>query len=197
MIKKIGVFVFLILFFIGIVFGIYYFSKSQKIEISFKRDDPKKRDNDAVTKKVNSDMELTLDQKIGQLFIISIKGKEVNSETEQFIKDYHPGGILLLGDNIGTETQLKEFIFALQKIALNDTGLPLLFFINQEEESLISKYNVSAFLSNSTYLTFFISTSVEPKNYIDMYKEKVKNEQISEKEVSELLKKILEIKQGV
>lgn len=132
MIKRIAVFLFFISFFGGIVFAIYSFSKSQKIEIFFKGDDAKKINIDSVKNVVDSNIELTMEQKIGQLFIVSIKGKEVGPETEQFIKEYHPGGILLLSDNIGGEAQLKELIFSLQKIALNDTGIPLFIAVDQE-----------------------------------------------------------------
>ena len=81
----------------------------------------------------NSELDsLTIDQKIGQLFIVGIDGKEMSSETREFIKDFHPGGILLLGKNIGTAQQLKQLISGLQEIALSDTGLPLFIAVDQE-----------------------------------------------------------------
>jgi len=76
--------------------------------------------------------QLTLEQKIGQLFIIGFEGKVLNSEIENLIKKLHPGGILLLKRNIGNEAQLKELISSLQEIALEDTGLPLFIAIDQE-----------------------------------------------------------------
>jgi len=76
--------------------------------------------------------ELTLEQKIGQLFIIGFEGKVLNSEIENLIKELHPGGILLLGRNIENEEQLKELISSLQEIALKDTGLPLFIAVDQE-----------------------------------------------------------------
>ncbi len=76
--------------------------------------------------------QLTLEQKIGQLFIIGFEGKVLNSEIENLIKELHPGGVLLLKRNIKDEEQLKELISSLQKIALEDTGLPLFIAVDQE-----------------------------------------------------------------
>jgi len=75
---------------------------------------------------------LTLEQKVGQLFIIGINGTELDVEMEQTIKDLHPGGILLLGKNIENREQVKKLILDLQTIAEEDTGLPLFVTIDQE-----------------------------------------------------------------
>lgn len=81
---------------------------------------------------------LSLEQRIGQLFIIGFDGKVLNSEIENLIKEMHPGGILLLKRNIENENQLKELISSLQEIALKDTGLPL-FVVVDQEGGLISR----------------------------------------------------------
>jgi len=75
---------------------------------------------------------MSLDQKIGQLFIIGIEGKAMNAGMESLIREVHPGGILLLQRNIENEEQLKELIISLQKVALEDAGLPLFIAIDQE-----------------------------------------------------------------
>ncbi len=75
---------------------------------------------------------LTMDQRIGQLFILGVEGKEMSQSTKDLISRLHPGGILLLGKNIGTKEQLKKFISDLQSISLADTGLPLFIAIDQE-----------------------------------------------------------------
>lgn len=76
--------------------------------------------------------DLTLEQKIGQLFIVGFEGKIINEEIEDFVRKYHPAGILLLQRNIENREQLKELTQGLQKIALADTGLPLFIAIDQE-----------------------------------------------------------------
>ncbi|MFC1663663.1 glycoside hydrolase family 3 N-terminal domain-containing protein [Patescibacteria group bacterium] len=75
---------------------------------------------------------LSLEQKIGQLFIIGFEGKEVTPELESLIKTLHPGGILLLGRNIDNPKQLKNLIEKLQEISSNDVGFSLFVAIDQE-----------------------------------------------------------------
>lgn len=77
---------------------------------------------------------LTLEQKIGQLFLIGFEGKTLIPEAEKLIKDLHPGGIVLFSRNIENETQLKNLIENLQEISLADTGLPLFIAVDQEGE---------------------------------------------------------------
>lgn len=75
---------------------------------------------------------LSLDQKIGQMFMVGFEEKEITSEIEAFIKEIHPGGVLLLGRNIETKEQLTALIDSLQKIAKEDTRLPLFVAVDQE-----------------------------------------------------------------
>lgn len=75
---------------------------------------------------------LTLEQKIGQLFIMGIEGDEVTENTENLIKTLHPGGILLLGRNVKDSKQLKNFITELQEISIKNSGIPLFIAVDQE-----------------------------------------------------------------
>lgn len=75
---------------------------------------------------------LSLEQKIGQLFLIGFDGKILTPEIEKLLKELHPGGILLLAKNIENEKQLKELVNSLQMITVEDTGLPLFIAIDQE-----------------------------------------------------------------
>lgn len=79
---------------------------------------------------------LTLEQKVGQMFIIGFEGIVLTPELRDLIKEIHPGGILLLKRNIKNEKQLKDLINDLQKAALEDTGLPLFIAVDQEGEPL-------------------------------------------------------------
>lgn len=73
-----------------------------------------------------------LENKLGQLFIIGIEGKEVTSEIKELFRKYHPGGILLLSKNIESPVQLKELTQDLQSLSLQETGLPLFVAVDQE-----------------------------------------------------------------
>jgi len=77
-------------------------------------------------------VDLTIEQQVGQMFIIGFDGTVVTPEIEKEIKELHPGGILLLGRNIESKEQVKKLIADLQAIAQEDTGLPLLIAVDQE-----------------------------------------------------------------
>lgn len=85
---------------------------------------------EALTSKYLKD--LTLEQRIGQLFIVGIEGTKVGPETEELIKNFYPGGILLLKKNIEEPEQLKKFINDLQTLSLRAGGLPLFIAVDQE-----------------------------------------------------------------
>lgn len=74
----------------------------------------------------------SLDQKIGQFFIVGFDGTIFNKEIESLIKEFHPGGVLLLKKNIESEKQLKTLISSLQKTS----DIPLFISIDQEGEYL-------------------------------------------------------------
>lgn len=75
---------------------------------------------------------LSLDQKIGQLFVIGVKGSVFDEKMAQLIKELHPGGILLLKDNVQNAEQLKGLISSLQEASFKDSGLPLFIAVDQE-----------------------------------------------------------------
>jgi beta-N-acetylhexosaminidase len=75
---------------------------------------------------------LTYEQKVGQIFMIGFDGTEVTQELESLMREVHPGAVLLLGKNIENEEQLKKLTSDLQKISMEDTGLPLLIAVDQE-----------------------------------------------------------------
>ncbi len=76
--------------------------------------------------------ELTLEKKLGQLFLVGFEGKTLTPELAQFLKKYRPGGLLLLSKNIENKDQLKKLISDVQKISLKETGLPLFIAVDQE-----------------------------------------------------------------
>ena len=75
---------------------------------------------------------LTIEQKVGQLFIIGFEGKKLDRNLQDLMEEIQPGGILLLKRNIKNEKQLKELIEKLQEISIKNTGLPLFVAVDQE-----------------------------------------------------------------
>lgn len=75
---------------------------------------------------------MSLREKIGQLFLMGVNGTSLSRSTEALIKDIRPGGILLLKKNISDETQTKKLASDLQQASLANTGIPLLIGVDQE-----------------------------------------------------------------
>jgi len=71
-------------------------------------------------------------QKIGRLFIGCIPGPELDDQTITLIRDYHLGGIILFDRNIRDPIQLARLCKDLQKVSMENSGLPLFLAIDQE-----------------------------------------------------------------
>lgn len=73
---------------------------------------------------------MTLDEKIGQMFMFGIEGTVLDDALAEHIKNIMPGGIILFGRNADNPEQLLELINSLKKI--NSDRIPL--FISVDEE---------------------------------------------------------------
>ncbi len=71
--------------------------------------------------------EMTFNEKIGQLFMLSVD-QNFNENTNSLIRDYHIGGVILLGYNITSKTNVKQFITKINSIS----NTPLLIATDQE-----------------------------------------------------------------
>lgn len=76
--------------------------------------------------------QLTIEEKIGQLFMYGIHGLEVTDETIELIKTYKVGNIILFTRNIESSKQVYKLTQALQKLAYEHIQIPLLISIDQE-----------------------------------------------------------------
>ena len=80
---------------------------------------------------------LSLEQKVGQLFLIGFEGTAVTPELEQLFAAVHPGGVILFGRNIESEAQLAQLISGLQALADAAGGKPLFVAIDQEGGEIV------------------------------------------------------------
>ena len=81
---------------------------------------------DPIIEKINS---MTLDEKIGQMFIMGMDGYYVDDFTNAMIEDYHIGGIILFGRNIRDSNQLLELTNSLNEV---NNKIPLFISIDEE-----------------------------------------------------------------
>ena len=88
--------------------------------------------------------QMTIEEKIGQLFIFGFNGTTLNPDIQNMIENRDIGGVLLLNKNIQDTKQLKRLNRDLQSIS----QLPLLIAVDQEGGSVAriqedSKTNIS------------------------------------------------------
>ncbi|MFH1537373.1 MAG: glycoside hydrolase family 3 N-terminal domain-containing protein [bacterium] len=76
---------------------------------------------------------MTLDRKVGQLFMPGINGQRITDEISALIKENYLGGIILFGGkNVMGRAQSAKFTADLQRVAMENGGVPLLISIDQE-----------------------------------------------------------------
>lgn len=75
---------------------------------------------------------LTLREKIGQMLIIKIFGKEITEETKQMIEEYKIGGIILYRKNYDTYDEMIKIINEIKKLNKECGNIPLFISIDQE-----------------------------------------------------------------
>ncbi|WP_413559181.1 glycoside hydrolase family 3 protein [Bdellovibrio sp. HCB209] len=75
---------------------------------------------------------MSLNEKVGQLFIVGFPYTKTNKELEKFIKEYKPGAFLLFKRNIQSLEQVKKLNEDLYKLSYANTKLPPLIAIDQE-----------------------------------------------------------------
>lgn len=88
----------------------------------------KSNNNNSIQIKLDS---MTLDEKIGQLFIVGFDGYEANENIESLIKENHVGGVILFSHNAENAHQLMNLTNALKTINLHNK-IPV--FISVDEE---------------------------------------------------------------
>jgi beta-N-acetylhexosaminidase len=76
---------------------------------------------------------MTLRQKVGQMFMISLSGTSLSKSQKKMLKATEPGGITLFGDNFSSTSQLTKLDAALQRHA----HIPLFISVDQEGGEVI------------------------------------------------------------
>ena len=71
---------------------------------------------------------MTLQEKIGRLFLIGIQGKEITEETKELLDRIKPGFIILFQRNVESKEQLKKLITDIK----THVGREIVFAIDQE-----------------------------------------------------------------
>lgn len=75
---------------------------------------------------------MTLEEKVGQMFLVGFQGTEINEGAAQMIREVRPGGIILFGRNIKTARQTSRLINHSQLTANEVYKIPLFVAVDQE-----------------------------------------------------------------
>jgi beta-N-acetylhexosaminidase len=75
---------------------------------------------------------MTLEQRIGQLFMVQLYGDQLTGVGRDFLTRYQPGGVVLIGDNAGTPAAVAALVNDFQAMITGAGGKPLFIAIDQE-----------------------------------------------------------------
>lgn len=96
--------------------------------------------------------EMSLDEKIGQMFIMGFRGETsekaftVNQHAEKLIKEHHVGGMILFDRNVKNPSQVAKLNQDLQEIAINNGAKIPLFVTIDQEGGRVSRFQQGATL---------------------------------------------------
>ena len=77
---------------------------------------------------------MSLKDKIGQMIIVSASGHgtTLSSSFTNIINTVHPGGVLIMSDNVGTKDNLSSLISGVNQLNSAYTDIPLIWGVDQE-----------------------------------------------------------------
>ena len=80
---------------------------------------------------------MSIEKKVGQLFIFGFTGTRFNHSLAKKLNTLYPGSIIVFGRNIRTLEQIRKLNEQAQKVAVNNTQLPLFLAVDQEGGKVI------------------------------------------------------------
>ena len=84
--------------------------------------------------------QMTLEEKVGQLLVIGVEGTSFSSEMDNLIRNYHVGGVIIMGRNVATTNEMLQLINGIKKA--NELNKIPLFLSVDEEGGRVSRMPV-------------------------------------------------------
>lgn len=75
---------------------------------------------------------LTLEQRVAQLFVVNLYGEKLTDAGRDFLRQWQPGGVVLLPENITTPEAIVALTNSYQQTITEQRGLPLFVTVDQE-----------------------------------------------------------------
>lgn len=79
---------------------------------------------------------MSVEEKVGQMFLIGFNGKTISPKFKKHLHAVQPGAVIIFGRNIQSLKQIAMLNSELQKIAMNNSGVPLFIAVDQEGGSV-------------------------------------------------------------
>ncbi len=76
--------------------------------------------------------QMTLDEKIGQVFIFGFPGQDFSTDLNDTLKQLKPGALIVFSRNIKNIHQIAKLNYQIQMASITNTGIPLLLAVDQE-----------------------------------------------------------------
>ncbi len=83
---------------------------------------------------------MTLEEKIGQMLMMGVDGKEISPATCGLIQNLSPGGVIYRAGNTDSPAQLRTLSSGLQECSAQGVGIPLLISIDHEGQ-YVTRFN--------------------------------------------------------
>lgn len=123
-----------IAFLIGYFFTRYYMSKNESEKNNMEGNktpdirEPINKENDEIKALLS---QMTIEEKVGQMFIVGVEGSTLNDGIKEMARDYHVGGFIFMGKSVKSTSQLLKLLNDV-KIANSNNKIPLFLSIDQE-----------------------------------------------------------------
>lgn len=76
--------------------------------------------------------EMTLEEKLGQMFVTGFPGDEMDDSFIRLVKEYKVGNVILFKENLENREQIKELCGGIQSLMADETGVPAFITIDEE-----------------------------------------------------------------
>lgn len=80
---------------------------------------------------------MTLEQKVGQLFLMDLTDKKLTDYDREMLKKHPFGNFILMGKNLGTIEETSKYVKDLQNYSMETFGVPAFITIDQEAGSIV------------------------------------------------------------
>lgn len=95
---------------------------------------------------------MSLEEKVGQLFQVGFHSKTVDKKIKNLIKNYHVGGVIYFGRNLENLEQIKLLSKTLQNLALSSGAkMPLFIAVDQEGGRLRRIKDLTYYPANAVF----------------------------------------------